>query len=229
MNKIEHTRSEVSNGVNALIERLREEGVAKGQAEAKAILDAAKSEANSIRTAAQKEAQLMRETARKTVEDYKHAGDEALATAARDAVLNLKTEIAQRFRADVSRLVSHEMKNPDLLQKIILELVGKARPKIETKDAIEIVLPSKAIGLEDLKENLEELDKGPLTDFVRGIAGDLIREGVTFSNSAGISAGAQIYLEDENVTIELTDLAVANMLTQHLQPRFRAILEGVVK
>jgi len=32
-----------------------------------------------------------------------------------------------------------------------------------------------------------------------------------------------------NITIDLTDEAIAALLLQHLQPRFRAVLEGIVK
>ena len=32
-----------------------------------------------------------------------------------------------------------------------------------------------------------------------------------------------------NIKIDLTDEAIAALLLQHLQPRFRAVLEGIVK
>jgi V/A-type H+-transporting ATPase subunit E len=34
---------------------------------------------------------------------------------------------------------------------------------------------------------------------------------------------------DKDITLDLTDQAVADFLLQHLQPRFRAVFEGVVK
>ena len=36
-------------------------------------------------------------------------------------------------------------------------------------------------------------------------------------------------MKDEDIVLDLTDEAVAGLLLLHLQPRFRAILEGIVK
>ena len=33
---------------------------------------------------------------------------------------------------------------------------------------------------------------------------------------------------DEELQIDLTDQAIANLLLKHLQPRFRAVMEGLV-
>jgi V/A-type H+/Na+-transporting ATPase subunit E len=38
-----------------------------------------------------------------------------------------------------------------------------------------------------------------------------------------------IRLEDNAMMIEFTDKAVATLLLKHLQPRFRALLQGIVK
>jgi V/A-type H+-transporting ATPase subunit E len=41
--------------------------------------------------------------------------------------------------------------------------------------------------------------------------------------------GIRLRLVDHDVTLELTDKAVASLILQHLQPRFRALIEGIVK
>jgi V/A-type H+-transporting ATPase subunit E len=41
--------------------------------------------------------------------------------------------------------------------------------------------------------------------------------------------GIRIRLVDRDVEIDLTDASVAALLLQHLQPRFRAFLEGMVR
>jgi V/A-type H+-transporting ATPase subunit E len=57
----------------------------------------------------------------------------------------------------------------------------------------------------------------------------MLREGVSFSRAEDASEGIRLALLDRGVSIDLTDKAVADMLLVHLQPRFRALLEGVVK
>jgi V/A-type H+-transporting ATPase subunit E len=61
------------------------------------------------------------------------------------------------------------------------------------------------------------------------MAGEMLREGVNFSRAEDGSEGIRLALLDRGVSIDLTDKAVADLLLVHLQPRFRALLEGVVK
>ncbi len=229
MAKRESTDNSISKGVNELIARLREDGVEAGRTEAASILDKARAEAAALREAAQAEAQAMRDKARQEAEAYRQAGKDALEAAIRDAILELKIQMTERFRADMRRLVSHEMTDTVFLGRMILELVGHARDHIDTDGPMEVILPVRAIDIEELRQKADELENSPLTDFVRSIAGDLARRGISLSMSEDLSAGARIYLENEDITVDLSDTAVADMLARHLQPRFRAILEGVVK
>ena len=57
----------------------------------------------------------------------------------------------------------------------------------------------------------------------------MLRAGVTFSAADDMTAGLRVRVQDKDVTFDLTEAAVAGLLLQHLQPRFRAILEGIVK
>lgn len=218
-----------SSGVNELLARLREDGVAAGRKDAQDLVDQARAEAAKIREHASKEAQAIKDAAYKECEARRKAGEDALEAAIRDAILELKVQMTKRFRADVRRLVSTQMSDPEFLRELILELAGRASSQTRAKSSVELLLPEKALGAADLKDDANHLETGSLTDFVRGVAGDLVRNGVTFSPSSDFAAGARIYLEDDDVMIDLSDEAVSTMLSQHLQPRFRAILEGIVK
>jgi V/A-type H+-transporting ATPase subunit E len=39
----------------------------------------------------------------------------------------------------------------------------------------------------------------------------------------------RLRLVENEVVLDLSDRAIANVLLQHLQPRFRALLEGMVR
>ena len=220
-----------SSGVDELIAKLREEGVAAGRAEAERIVADARAEAAQILDKASGEARSRLETARREADAYRAAGEEALKTAVRDTVLTMKADLMERFSTDVKRLVSQQIGDPDILQKMVLEIAGRARDRadIEDDDALEVVLPEAVIGLEDLRNNPEELGQGRLTKLVLGLTGEMLRKGVTFSASEDAAAGIRVKVEGKSVTLDLTDEAVAALLLQHLQPRFRAVLEGIVK
>ena len=220
-----------SSGVEALIERLRADGVAQGRAEAERIEAQARQRAADLVAEAERRAERILEVASREAEALRTGGEEALKIAMRDAVLQLKAELAQRFNAQVRRLIAVAMAKEDFLQRMILEVVGRGHEQAALKpgDAVEVILPRALVGLEDLRRNPLELREGSLSHFVLSVASDVLEEGVTFSVAEDEASGIRIYLRDKAVEIDLTDAKVAEHLLAHLQPRFRAILEGTVK
>ncbi len=220
-----------SSGIDALIVKLREQGVAAGRSEGDKIVAEAKAKAKQIVDKAQEEAKNHCEASRKEAASYQAAGEEAIKTAMRDTILDMKSYLMQRFSSDVKRLVARELREEALLRQVILEVAGRARERVDGVGAeqLEVVLPEKVVGLEELRQDPDELHKGKLTHFVLGLSNDILREGVTFSVSDDIESGIRVHMVDKDVTLDLTDEAIAALLLQYLQPRFRAILEGIVK
>lgn len=221
----------MSSGVDALISRLREEGVAMGRAEAAQVLAEAKAEAKRLLAEARADAQAQLETARREAQAYRNAGEEALKTAMRDTVLDMKAVLMKRFSADVQRLVTRQLEAPEVLERMILEVAGRVREEITAQEEapIEILLPESIVGLEELRSDPQELDKGKLTQFVLSRTLEMLREGVTFGSSDDPAPGITVRMKDQDIMLDLTDQAVAALILQHLQPRFRAVLEGIVK
>ena len=220
-----------SSGVDALITRLREEGVSAGRHEADRLLADARSQAQQILDKANAEARQHLDAAHKEADAYRSAGEEALKTAMRDAILGMKADLMEGFSTDLERMVSLELKDPNILKQMILAVAGRVRDGagVSEEDDLEIIMPAAVVGLEELRNHPEKLEKGPLTRFALGLAGEMLREGVTLSSSDDVPAGIQVQIKDKSVVLDLTEKAVASLLLQHLQPRFRAVLEGIVK
>lgn len=219
----------VAFGVEGLIERLRYEGVASGRTEAERIVEEAQRRANEIIDKAELDADKIRQDAQRAVDHLKVSGKEALEVAARDTLITLKTQLTNRFAQEVKRLVSEQMHSEELLRRLILEVTGQAAERIEEEDRLEILLPRDVRGLDSLRRAPDELAEGELTRFVQALSEECFRKGVTFGEMEGKSGGMKIRLEDKAMTIDLTDEAVAALLLEHLQPRFRALLEGIVR
>jgi V/A-type H+-transporting ATPase subunit E len=220
-----------SSGVEALIERLREQGVQAGRAEAETILAEARRRAAQIVHEAEANAAELVEAARKEAQMLQTGGEEALRIAMRDTVLRLKVELTGRFSAEVRRLIAVAMDQESFLKQLILAVAARAREEagVDAGEAVQIQLPRALVGLEELRRNPLELREGSLSHFVLSLAGNVLAEGVSFGVTGDDSRGICLYLKDKDVTIDLTDDKVAALLLQHLQPRFRAILEGTVK
>lgn len=91
-----------------------------------------------------------------------------------------------------------------------------------------IVLPERAVGLEELRQDPDALQKGPMAELVSATARELFSSGVTVETGGGGQGGMQVLLRDGEVNIDLGEQALSELLLAHLQPRFRAILEGLV-
>lgn len=220
-----------ASGLEALIGRLREEGVASGQAEAERLVADAQTRAHRLLEKAEAESKAQIEAARRESESLRRAGEEALRVAARDAVLDLKDRLEHRFAAEVLQTVSQATRDPALLERMILEVVGRVRAEggVDRVAQVQVILPREAVGLDELRRHPEELREGTLAHFVASITGEMLREGVSFLRSEDGEAGIRLRLTDQGLSLDLSDRAVAQALLLHLQPRFRALLEGVVK
>lgn len=219
------------SGVATLIARLRDEGVSAGRAQAEKLLADAQAKARTILEKAEAEANAKRDAGRKEADNFRRAGEDALKAAVRDVVLDLKEGLTRRFAEDIARAVSTATRDEGMLKEMILTVVGRARAEsgIDQSTDATVLLPRTAAGLDELRRSPEELREGTLTHFAAAITGDILREGVRFGRAEDEAGGIRIVLGDRGVTVDLSDQAVADALLVHLQPRFRALLEGVVK
>lgn len=229
--KEEEKTGYASSGVEELIERLREKAINVGQTKAESIVADAQKRATWLIDEAEQEAKRIVAKAQAEADALKNAGIDALNLAARDALLRLRDTLLGSFSQEVRRVVGEKMAQQEFIEQIVLALAARVREKtaLDQQQRIGLVLPEDVIGVEELRKNPEELKQGLLSQLSASIAGDLLRQGVTFEVSDQIKAGLLIKLEDNAMQIDFTDDAVATLLLKHLQPRFRALLQGIVK
>lgn len=216
-------------GVQALIERLKSEGVAAGQSE-DAILAKAREKAETIVEEARQKADSLLADARAEAAREKAATEDGLKVAARDLVLSLRNELGDRIQQEAGRLVATTLADQEFLKNLILAMAANAKDNASVSDTepMEIVLPEKVVTFEELKQSPEAVEPGTLTHFVIALAGEVLRQGVTFSTAPGFD-GIKVKLTDRDVSIDLTEESIATLLKRHLQPRLRAVMEGVLR
>jgi len=220
-----------SSGVEGLIERLRDEGVAAGRAEAERIEREARQRAAEILRKAEAEAKGIVTDAQREARSLRTAGEDALKLAMRDTVLQLRAVLTREVNESVRRLITTELKREEFLQRLILEVARRGRDEAgaEPGEAMELVLPRELVAIEELRRDPLELKEGSLSHFVLAVASEALEQGVTFAVADDDANGIRIRLKDKSLEIDLTDEKVAELILAHLQPRFRAILEGTVR
>ncbi|MGR9086135.1 MAG: hypothetical protein ACU841_03565 [Gammaproteobacteria bacterium] len=221
----------VSSGVEALIQKLKDQGITAGQEKAEQIVADAQKRAEWIIQEAEREARLLLDNARAESEMIKAAGQDALNLAARDAFLKVRDHLLASFSRELTRVVGQEMNKEEFLRQLMLELAGRLRQEVglDHNRNIRVLIPDTAVDMEDLRRHPEHHDRENLSRLTAAIAADLLKEGVHIEVSDELSQGLLIRLEDDHVAIDFTDETVSALLLKHLQPRFRAILQGVIR
>lgn len=220
----------VSHGVEDLLTRLRDEGVAAGRQQAESLVEEAQKRADWLIAQAHDESERIKAEARRQAEEFRRAGDEALRVAARDTVLSLKGALAGQFSDQVERLVSSELRDPELLQRLILLIAGRVRDghALDQAEHLDIALPEDIAARMDQGAR-ESIGADPFSKFVLALSGDMLRAGISFEGDATLDSGLRLRLRDAGIEIDLSDATVSRLLLAHLQPRFRALLEGMVR
>lgn len=203
--------TKTSSGVQQLIDRLHNEGVAAGQKEGERLIEKARREAAQIIADAKREAQKHHSEALAAIEREKEAAHAALQMAVRDTVLKMRSEIAARFQAQVRRLVTEELREKEFLRRLILEIAGESMKEAAPGQAMEILVS----------------DKPAMDRLVREISAEMLREGFEIKPADGEQSGIRVRLKGEDVEIDITDKAVSEALLKHLLPRFRYIVHGI--
>ena len=226
----QHSKA-TSSGVENLIQRLRDQGVDAGKEKAESIVLDAQKRAEWIIEEAELEAQQLIDVAKKKSDALRSSGEDALKLATRDALLKLRDTLLGNFSNEVKRVVGQKMDQPAFLGKIILQLAGKVREQLDldNEEKISIFLPNNPVGVEELKNNPDELKVGTLTHYTAAIAADMLRKGVSIQVADDVSGGISVRLKDDDMVIDFTDETLSALLLEHLQPRFRTLLQGIVK
>jgi len=207
--------------VQELIDRIRAQGVQAAPEEADRLLRHARQQAAEIVAQAKAEADATQAKAQAEIEAYRAASLDALRLAARDTVLDLEARVAARFEEFVKRLVVSATRDKELVRSIVLVLAGHAAEEFIKDKEIEIRLSS----------SLLEGQTGPVFNeegklAVLGLSSDMLREGLELVSDSEIEGGARVRLVDDKLEIDLSDRAIARMMSQRLLPRFKAIMEG---
>jgi V/A-type H+-transporting ATPase subunit E len=215
----------VSNNVQALIDRLRDEGVKSGREEAARILQEAEEKAAAILEKAREEAEEEKKRSQAVIHEERESAKEALRIAVRDARNVLQEQLTSHFAARIKRLAAEELRQPDFLKKVILAIAGKAGDELRQEDSMEILINEEWFGGEKTEGAADA--KATQDAFLTGLTTDMLRDGVTLRPAGVAGPGVKIRLEEGELEVDLTDEALSEMILKYLTPRFREIIEGL--
>ncbi len=207
-----------SSGVQELVQRLREEGVAAGRREGEEIVAAARAEAARILADARREAEELVRASHAAIETEREAARAALDLAARDAVLQLREQLEVAFVRRLQSLVAASLREPEILTELAVDVLRQVVAAGPSAERAQLLVaepwaqdPQAAAAIDALAATLSR---------------DLFQGGVDLVPGQHSGAGVRIHLADRGVELAVTDETLAALLLERLLPRFRALFEG---
>lgn len=217
-------KSSSGSGVQALIDQIRGQGVQAAREEGERIVARANAEAAATRAKAEAESKAMLESARAQIATETAAGAEAIRNAARDSLLDLRSQVRQAFEVHVRRLVSEQVQQTDFVRSLVLVLAGHAAEQyINDRDAV--IFVSNAIAGQTDSSSADDAAHQKAVQAVLGAAGSMLREGIELRGADDVGGGAKVRLVGQNLEIDMSEESLARLLLKHLVPRYRAIVE----
>jgi V/A-type H+-transporting ATPase subunit E len=197
--------------VKKICEVLRKETLEPAQKEAYELLKKTREEAEGIVAAARKEAENLRTDARKEIERKKAVFDASLKQAGQQAIESLKQAIMERlFNPVLNELISKQLNESKTLAKLIdtiIEAIEKQGLEGDISAFIAAAIPVREVNALLVPKVLERLrEKGVL--------------------AGGFAGGVEIKLHKTNITLDMSENAVRDLISTFVRKDFREVLFG---
>lgn len=198
----------MQNKLQELTEKIYQEGLEKGNEEAKVIVDNAKNEAKSIVDAAKKEAEQILADASKKAEESKKNTESEIKLSSKQAINALKQNITDLIADTVAEQATSKKFDSDFT-KTTVENMLKNWSKEQSAN-LAILLPEK--------------DEKELNAYFTKSAKDLLDKGLEIKFEAAVKSGFQITPKDGSYKISFTEEDFNNFFKQYLRPKLVEIL-----
>ena len=199
--------------VKKICDILRRETLEPAKNEAEEIIRSAKERAEEIVASARKEVEKLMEEARRDIERQRNVFQSSLGQACKQAMESLRQNIEEKlFNQELGRLISKQTQDP----KVLAQLIGAVVKGVE-KEGIEAVLsvyvpaavPARSVNTLLAHEILDKLKEksvlvGPLT------------------------GGIEVKLHKENITIDISDAALKELVANYIRKDFREMIFGAI-
>ncbi|MBY0530017.1 MAG: V-type ATP synthase subunit E [Rhabdochlamydiaceae bacterium] len=197
--------------VKKICDILRKETLEPAQLEADEIVERAHKQAEDLIAQARNAIEKMNIEAHQEIERQKNIFQSSLAQACKQALESLKEDIEEKlFNQELSRLLTSLTQDPKVIEQLVSAVI-KALDK-EGIDAnlsvlIPASVPARSVNALLAKEIIERLkEKSVLVGSITG--------------------GIEVKLHKENITIDITDAALKEIVSGYIRKDFREILFG---
>lgn len=198
----------MAEDLQGLLNKIQTEGLQKAEAEKNRIIQDAQAQAEKLVADAQAQADTIR---KKAEEDAKASEEKARVTiqqAARDILIALKADLLKRLR-EVVKECSCEAMKPEVMADLVIQMAKAFASKGD--EGVEILLASKNF------DKVSEQLKGSLLKNLK--SSPVISVGQNFSG------GLQIGFKGQDVFLDFSDEALADVICDFVGPKIAAAIK----
>lgn len=197
--------------IQKIIEELRKDTLEPAQKEADRIIAEAQARAQELVRAADKKAEDLLEQARLLIEQEQNIFQSSLSQGVKQSVEALRQEIEHRlFNDQLNESLSKETSNPAVIAKIVETLITAIQRDGVSAD-FSAIIPQQ-ISAHEVNAHLAK-------EILQKLRGDTVAVG-------NFGGGAKIKLNDRGLTIDISDVALRELLSRYLRKDFRHLVFG---
>lgn len=187
--------------INKICSILRQETLEPAKKQAEEIIEEGRKQAEQIIIEAQKNADGLTAAAKANIEQERNVFNSSLQQAAKQSLESLRQEIENSFfNEHLQTLIAKEGSNPDIIAKLVNAIV-KALEKDGLSSDISAVVSS-AIDPQEIN-----------TLLLKEVLNSLKEKGVLGGN---FTSGTQVKINNKNITIDITDEALKELLSNYV-------------
>ena len=198
----------MSEELQALLERINQDGVEKAEAQRERIVAEAKKTAEKTVADAKAQAEKIVADAQKEAELLRQKGEEALKQAARDTVLSLDERLKARMSAVVQAAVAEDADTEGFANALTKWVAAE----LESDDAVSIEVGVNKKDAEALRKHI--LDK----------LGEDFKERIEIAPVKRLDAGFVLKFSGSDMVYDFSEDALTEVLCEFLSPRLAQII-----
>lgn len=200
----------MENKIQALADKLYQDGLSKGKEEGERLLAKAREEADALKRQAEKQAQEIVEKARKDAEDLKNNTLTELKITSRQMVSALKQELENKLLEKVVTPGVHSaMEQQQFMQELILKAVTAFKPDNRAFE-LQVILP--------------EAERNRYDAFLKELTGGVLKEGLTVSFSGRLQGGFAIENKQGGYLLRFTEEDFIALFGEYARPKLKQLL-----
>ena len=201
----------MENKLQALTDKLYQDGLSKGKEEGERLLQEAKAQASRIVESAQEQAKEIVEKARKEAEDLKNNTLTEIKIISRQMISTLKEEVENHLmQRSLAPALHSAMEQVEFVQLVIVKAMECFKPAEHNGLSLELLLP------EDYRNRFDK--------FLEGQLGADLKAGLEVKFDGELKGGFKIVNKTEGYQLSFTEEDFMALFEEYARPRIKQLL-----